>query len=62
MLAAINDIEETTLFKLRDIDVKTSKELFGLMGGGIRINGEYVPVELTKVHEAILAQDDAPKH
>lgn len=39
------------------IDVKTSKELFGLMGGGIRINGEYVPVELTKVHEAILAQD-----
>lgn len=44
------------------IDVKTSKELFGLMGGGIRINGEYVPVELTKVHEAILAQDDAPKH
>ena len=44
------------------IDVKTSKELFSLMGGGIRINGEYVPVELTKVHEAILAQDDAPKH
>ena len=44
------------------IDVKTSKELFGLMGGGIRINGEYVPVELTIVHEAILAQDDAPKH
>lgn len=39
------------------IDVKTSKELFGLMGGGIRINGEYVPVELTKVHEAIRAQD-----
>ena len=44
------------------IDVKTSKELFGLMGGGIRINGEYVPVELTKVYEAILAQDDAPKN
>lgn len=39
------------------IDIKTSRELFGLMGGGVRLNGEYVPVEIPKVYEAILAQD-----
>jgi hypothetical protein len=39
------------------IDIQTSRELFGLMGGGVRLNGEYVPVELPKVYEAILAQN-----
>ncbi len=40
------------------VDVKTSKELFGLLGGGVRLNGEYVPVEISKVYDAILAQDE----
>ena len=35
------------------LDVNTSKQLFGLLGGGIRISGEYVPVELEKVNTAI---------
>ena len=39
------------------IDIKTTRELFGLMGGGVRLNGEYVPVEIPKVYEAILAQN-----
>lgn len=39
------------------IGIKTTRELFGLMGGGVRLNGEYVPVEIPKVYEAILAQD-----
>ncbi|MBR3646572.1 MAG: hypothetical protein IKN54_09140 [Lachnospiraceae bacterium] len=38
------------------IDVTTSKEIFSLMGGGVRINGEYVPVEIPKVYQAIQAQ------
>lgn len=40
------------------LDIATSRELFGLMGGGVRLNGAYVPVEIPKVYEAILAQDD----
>lgn len=35
------------------LDVNTSKQLFGLLGGGIWISGEYVPVELEKVNAAI---------
>lgn len=35
------------------LDVNTSKQIFGLLGGGIRISGEYVPVELEKVNAAI---------
>ena len=35
------------------LDVNTSKQLLGLLGGGIRISGEYVPVELEKVNTAI---------
>lgn len=35
------------------LDVSTSKQLFSLLGGGVRLNGEYVPVELDKVNEAI---------
>lgn len=35
------------------LDIGTSKEIFSLVGGGIRINGEYVPVEAEKVRKAI---------
>lgn len=35
------------------LDINTSKQLFGLLGGGIRISGEYVPIELEKVNTAI---------
>ena len=40
------------------LDARTSKELFGLFGGGVTMNGEYIPVESRKVYEAILAQND----
>ena len=48
--AKINDLlsDEALL-----LDVSTSKQLFNLLGGGIRINGEYVPVETEKVGIAI---------
>ena len=39
-------------------DIATSRRLFGMMGGGVRLNGEYIPVEVPKVYEAILAQND----
>ncbi len=35
------------------LDLKTSRELFSLTGGGIRINGEYVPVQAMKIEEAL---------
>ena len=35
------------------LDVNTSKQLSGWLGGGIRISGEYKPVELEKVNAAI---------
>lgn len=35
------------------LDVPTSKKLFSLLGGGIRINEEYVPVETDQVWSAI---------
>lgn len=35
------------------LDVNTSKQLFSLLGGGIRISGEYKPVEFEKVNAAI---------
>ncbi len=35
------------------LDVSTSKQLFSLLGGGVRLNGEYVPVDLDKVSVAI---------
>ena len=40
------------------IDVKTSKQLFEVLGGGVKLNGEYVPVETSQVYDAILAQDE----
>lgn len=35
------------------LDVSTSKHLFDLLGGGIRINEEYIPVESRKIGLAI---------
>lgn len=43
------------------LDVTSSKEVFSLTGGGIRLNGEYVPVEVRKIEDAILAFDTDEK-
>ena len=40
--------------KLR-LDLNTSRELFSLTGGGVRLNGEYVPVQAIKIDEALKA-------
>ena len=51
----LSKIQKDTSFNKEDIEVvvNTSKQLCGLLGGGIRISGEYVPVELEKVNTAI---------
>lgn len=38
------------------LNIDTAKEVWGLMNGGIRLNGEYIPVEIAKVSEAITRQ------
>ena len=53
-----SNIDKLLLDQTQQLDMKTSKELFGLFGGGVVINGEYIPVEHTKVFEAIVAQND----
>ncbi len=35
------------------LDLNTSRELFSLTGGGIHLNGEYVPVQVIKIDEAL---------
>lgn len=37
------------------LDLNTSRELFLLTGGGIRRNGEYIPVQATKIDTALKA-------
>ena len=37
------------------LDLNTSRELFSLTGGGVRCNGEYLPVQATKISEALKA-------
>lgn len=37
------------------LDLNTSRELFSLTGGGVRLNGDYVPVQATKIDEALKA-------
>lgn len=37
------------------LDIPTSKEVFSLTGGGIRLNGEYVPVEVERIKDALLS-------
>ncbi|MEE5993826.1 MAG: hypothetical protein V3G42_11365 [Oscillospiraceae bacterium] len=39
------------------LDVDTSKKIFSLMGGGVYMNNEYVPVETSKVIEIIHTKD-----
>lgn len=35
------------------LDLNTSRELFLLTGGGVRLNGEYVPVQAIKIDEVL---------
>ena len=35
------------------LDLNTSRELFSLTGGGVRLNVEYVPVQAIKIDEAL---------
>lgn len=35
------------------LDLDTARELFSLTGGGVRLNGEYVPVQPIKIDEAL---------
>lgn len=35
------------------LDLNTSRELFALTGGGVRLNGEYVSVQAMKIDEAL---------
>lgn len=35
------------------LDLNTSRELFSLTGGGIRLNGEYILVQATKIEESL---------
>lgn len=35
------------------LDLNTSRELLALTGGGVRRNGEYVPVQIPKIDEAL---------
>lgn len=37
------------------LDLNTSRELFFLTGGGVRLNGEYVPVQAIKIDEILKA-------
>lgn len=37
------------------LDLNTSRELFSLTGGGVRLNGEYVPVQAIKIDEVLKA-------
>lgn len=37
------------------LDLNTSKELFSLTGGGVRLNGEYVPIQPKKIEEVLHA-------
>ena len=37
------------------LDLNTSRELFSLTGGGVRLNGEYVPVQTIKISKALRA-------
>lgn len=37
------------------LNLNTSRELFSLTGGGVRLNGEYVPVQAVKIDEALKA-------
>lgn len=40
------------------LDISTAKEVFSLTGGGIRLNGEYVPVEVEKIESVLLSTNE----
>lgn len=48
-----NNINEYLSDETLKLSIPEQKQLFNLLGGGIRLNGEYVPVELDKVDKAI---------
>ncbi|MDE7432425.1 MAG: hypothetical protein K2N34_11015 [Lachnospiraceae bacterium] len=48
-------LNQLLLNKNLRLDLNTSRELFSLTGGGVRLNGEYVPVEAMKIDEALRA-------
>lgn len=35
------------------LDMSTSKSIFSLLGGGVHLNGEYIPVEIERVNKAL---------
>ncbi|MDO5399504.1 MAG: hypothetical protein Q4F17_00800 [Eubacteriales bacterium] len=35
------------------LDMSTSKSIFSLLGGGVHMNGEYIPVEIEQVNKAL---------
>lgn len=43
------------------LDLETARELFVLTGGGVRLNGEYVPVQPAKINEALHRTKECPK-
>lgn len=51
-----NKINDLLSDESLSLDVGTSKTIFGLFGGGVRMNGEYVSVEEAKVRRAIQQQ------
>lgn len=38
-----------------ELDESSSEEIFHLMSGGVTLHGEYIPVEIPKVYEAMIA-------
>lgn len=48
-----NNINHLLSDESLQIDVSSSKQLFSLFGGGIRINQDYIPVETEKIRLAI---------
>ena len=50
MASSINELLSN---KQLALDSPQSNQIFNLLGGGIRIEGEYVPVDLNKVYVAL---------
>ena len=48
-----SSINELLSNKQLALDSPQSNQIFNLLGGGIRIEGEYVPVDLNKVYVAL---------
>ena len=50
MASSINELLSN---KQLALDTPQSNQIFNLLGGGIRMEGEYVPVDLNKVYIAL---------